>query len=136
MLNDLGLIPDDTVLNVPLVNHSHVIDGKNFGSIWWRIEVVLVTDPAMWPDVNGDEGHHLGHGDEQGDRAGKAIGPVDCELLPPFRLARASISTEFLRPNDAIGRTVRTFRTNGAPIGVALLVARGAGSPPTVKRVP
>jgi hypothetical protein len=84
VLNDLGLIPDDTVLNVPLVNHSHVIDGKNFGSIWWRIEVVLVTDPASWPDVDGTKGITSVKAMNKAIRAGKAIGPVESNFFLHF----------------------------------------------------
>ena len=39
--------------DIPLVNHSHIIDGKNFGAIWWQVIAVLVTDRTVWPDVNG-----------------------------------------------------------------------------------
>ncbi len=39
--------------HLPLVNHSHIIDGDSFGSIWWQIIVVLVTDRNVWPDITG-----------------------------------------------------------------------------------
>ncbi len=39
--------------HLPLVNHSHIIDGDSFGSIWWQIIVVLVTDRGVWADING-----------------------------------------------------------------------------------
>jgi hypothetical protein len=84
VLNDLGLIPDDTVLNVPLVNHSHVIDGKNFNSIWWRIEVVLVTDPKAWPDVAGTKGITSVRAMERAIARGRAIGPVDSNFFLHF----------------------------------------------------
>jgi hypothetical protein len=84
VLNDLGLIPDNTVLNVPLVNHSHVIDGKNFGSIWWRIEVVLVTDPALWPDVDATKGITSVTAMNRAIAAGKALGPVDSNFFLHF----------------------------------------------------
>lgn len=84
VLNDRGLIPDDTVLNLPLVNHSHIIDGKNFGSIWRRIEVVLVTDPALWPNVNGTNGITSVDAMDAAIAAGKALGPVDSNFFLHF----------------------------------------------------
>ena len=39
--------------DIPLVNHSHIIDGDSFGPIWWQIIAVLVTDASVWPDING-----------------------------------------------------------------------------------
>ena len=41
---------------MPTPNHSHIIDGGNFGAIWWQVIVVLVTDPTIWPDVVGTRG--------------------------------------------------------------------------------
>lgn len=76
VLGDLGLIPKQTVVNLPLVNHSHIIDGKNFGSIWWRLNVVLVTDPAAWPDVDGTKGITSVDSMNAAVKAGKAIGPT------------------------------------------------------------
>jgi len=43
-------------LDLPLVNHSHVIRGTNFGPVWWHLKVVLVTDQNAWPDVNATKG--------------------------------------------------------------------------------
>lgn len=40
--------------DIPLVNHSHVIDGDNFGPIWWQIIAVLVLDRNIWPDIEGN----------------------------------------------------------------------------------
>ncbi len=40
--------------DIPLVNHSHLIRGKNFGSVWWQILAVLVTDESIWPDKDGN----------------------------------------------------------------------------------
>ncbi len=40
--------------DLPLVNHSHIIDGDNFGAIWWQIIAVLVFDQSIWPNVTGD----------------------------------------------------------------------------------
>jgi hypothetical protein len=36
--------------NVPLRAHSHVVDRAQGG--WWEIEVVGVTDPAVWRQVS------------------------------------------------------------------------------------
>jgi hypothetical protein len=43
-------------LDLPLVNHSHIIRGANFNPVWWHLKVVLVTDQNAWPDVNGTKG--------------------------------------------------------------------------------
>jgi hypothetical protein len=56
VLGQLGAVPAKTAVQVPTPNHSHIIDGGNFGAIWWRVVVVLVTDPAVWPDVDGTRG--------------------------------------------------------------------------------
>lgn len=51
---DLGpVLGSTTPINVPLPNHSHIIDGGNFGAIWWRIVVVLINDASFWPDADG-----------------------------------------------------------------------------------
>lgn len=39
--------------DLPLVNHSHIIDGDNFGAIWWQIIAVLVFNQNIWPTVTG-----------------------------------------------------------------------------------
>lgn len=39
--------------DLPLVNHSHIIDGDSFGAIWWQITAILVFDQNIWPDVTG-----------------------------------------------------------------------------------
>jgi len=56
VLGQLGAVPAGTAVKVPTPNHSHIIDGGNFGAIWWQVIVVLVTDPTIWPDVNGTRG--------------------------------------------------------------------------------
>ena len=39
--------------DVPLPNHSHIVDGTNFGRIWWKIISVRVFDERVWPNFNG-----------------------------------------------------------------------------------
>ena len=56
VLGQLGAVPRGTAVQVPTPNHSHIVDGGNFGAIWWQIIVVLVTDPSIWPDVQGTVG--------------------------------------------------------------------------------
>ncbi|HUG27935.1 MAG TPA: hypothetical protein VMK53_06520 [Gemmatimonadales bacterium] len=46
---DLSRIFGAEAGNVPLPPHSHVIDTRQSG--WWEIEVVGVTDPAVWAEV-------------------------------------------------------------------------------------
>lgn len=55
-LAKLGKVPPNTSVIVPTLNHSHIIDGKNFGPVWWEIISVLVTDPAAWPSADGKSG--------------------------------------------------------------------------------
>ena len=58
MLAALHLIPPKTILNVPLVNHSHLLDNSqiNQAAEWWQVIVVLVKDPGAWPDRSGRHG--------------------------------------------------------------------------------
>lgn len=56
VLAALGKVPANSVVEVPTPNHSHIIRGQNFGAVWWQVVVVLVTSPAVWPDVEGSRG--------------------------------------------------------------------------------
>lgn len=56
VLHQLGLIPANQVVQLPTPNHSHIIDGGNFDSIWWQVIVVLVTDKNEWPNAAGTTG--------------------------------------------------------------------------------
>jgi len=56
VLDQLGLVSPRQVVNLPLPNHDHIVDGANFGSIWWKVVVVLVTDERVWPNVDGTRG--------------------------------------------------------------------------------
>ena len=56
VLGQLGAVPKGTAVQVPTPNHSHIVDGGNFGAIWWQIIVVLVTDQSVWPNVEGTAG--------------------------------------------------------------------------------
>jgi hypothetical protein len=46
-------IPGNPVGDIPLPNHSHIIDGDSFNAIWWQTIAVRVTDRSIWPDFNG-----------------------------------------------------------------------------------
>jgi hypothetical protein len=54
-----GVIPGDELPtanpagDIPLPNHSHIIDGDNFNPIWWQTIGVRVTDRSIWPDFDG-----------------------------------------------------------------------------------
>jgi hypothetical protein len=39
--------------DIPLPNHSHIIDGDSFNPIWWQTIAVRVMDERVWPDFNG-----------------------------------------------------------------------------------
>ena len=56
VLAKLGKVPPNTSVIVPTLNHSHIIDGKHFGPVWWEVISVLVTDPAAWPSADGKTG--------------------------------------------------------------------------------
>ena len=51
-----GKVPPGTSVVVPTLNHSHIINGKDFGTVWWEIISVLVTDPSAWPSADGRSG--------------------------------------------------------------------------------
>jgi hypothetical protein len=54
-----GLVPANTLVIVPTLNHSHIIDDDDVhtqGAIWWQIISVLVTDPRAWPTEDGTAG--------------------------------------------------------------------------------
>jgi hypothetical protein len=90
------LFPKVSNVKLPTVNHSHVIDGTNFGSIWWRIKVVLVTDQAAWPDVNGTHGITSVKALRAAQKAGQANPDVDTNFFLFFDsrpLAGQSAST-------------------------------------------
>ncbi len=56
VLAKLGKVPPNTSVIVPTLNHSHIIDGKSFGPVWWQVISVLVTDPSAWPSADGRSG--------------------------------------------------------------------------------
>ncbi len=56
LLNQLGLVPPDTLVLTPLVNHMHLLKNPNEGAQWWKIIVNLVTDQSVWPDMDGTTG--------------------------------------------------------------------------------
>jgi hypothetical protein len=56
VLAKLGKVPPNTSVIVPTLNHSHIIDGKDFGPVWWEVISVLVTDPSAWPNADGTSG--------------------------------------------------------------------------------
>jgi hypothetical protein len=39
--------------DIPLPNHSHIIDGDSFNAIWWQTIAVRVFDERIWPDFDG-----------------------------------------------------------------------------------
>jgi hypothetical protein len=81
VLAALGIVPPQTIFELPTPNHSHIIDGKNFGSIWWRIVVVLVTDQAAWPDVDGTTGITSVKALRTAQANGQALGDVDSNFF-------------------------------------------------------
>ena len=68
-------------LNLPLVNHSHIIDGKNFNPIWWQLKIVLVTDPSVWPDVNATTGLRSVADITNAQAAGKALATINSNFF-------------------------------------------------------
>src|SRR5712691_691164 len=76
VLGQLGLVPTGTPVQVPTPNHSHIIDGGNFGAIWWQVIVVLVTDPSVWPNEEGTTGLISVEALRQAQAQGKAFPDV------------------------------------------------------------
>jgi len=58
VLAALHLIPPRTILNLPLVNHDHILDNSQINQVaeWWQVEVVLVNDRRVWADACGCRG--------------------------------------------------------------------------------
>lgn len=58
LLVALGKLPKGTDLYVPLVNHDHLLNNTtiNQASEWWKIIIVLVEDPSVWPNAQGTSG--------------------------------------------------------------------------------
>jgi hypothetical protein len=58
VLSALKLVPPKTVVNLPLVNHSHVVANNAIVTQpeWWQVVVILVTDPKAWPNKAGTSG--------------------------------------------------------------------------------
>jgi len=76
VLGALGVVPVGTAVQVPTPNHSHIIDGANFPPIWWQVIVVLVTDPDVWPDVDGTMGLTSVAALREAQANGQALGDV------------------------------------------------------------
>ena len=45
----LGVTSAETLANVPLPAHSHILDGNAGG--WWQVKVVAVTNQAAWSQL-------------------------------------------------------------------------------------
>ena len=58
VLTALGKIPPKTVVDLPLVNHSHILPDSTITQApeWWQVVVVLITDPKAWPNAGGTIG--------------------------------------------------------------------------------
>lgn len=76
VLDQLGLVSPKTVVKVPTPNHSHIIDGANFGAIWWQVRVVLVFDQSVWPNVGGTTGLNSVADLREAQAAGKASADI------------------------------------------------------------
>jgi hypothetical protein len=99
VLHSLGLIPADQVVQLPTPNHSHIIDGGNFNSIWWKIVVVLVTDKSVWPNAAGTTGITSVAKLRAAQQAGKAFGDVPTNFFLFFD------SRQFPRSGSTSGST-------------------------------
>lgn len=58
LLTALGLEPKGTNLYVPLPDHDHLLTNKTVSQKqeWWQVIVVLVENPAAWPNESGTTG--------------------------------------------------------------------------------
>ncbi len=77
-------------LNLPLVNHSHIIRGTNFKPVWWHLKVILVTDQNAWPDVNAHQGNSLGRRHHCRTGRGSGVADDQQQLLLVLRITRAA----------------------------------------------
>ena len=68
-------------LDLPLVNHSHIIRGKNFKPVWWHLKVVLVTDQAAWPDVDATKGIRSVDDITAAQASGKALPTINSNFF-------------------------------------------------------
>ncbi|MGQ0574336.1 MAG: hypothetical protein ACT4RN_09045 [Pseudonocardia sp.] len=48
------VVPANPPAVIPLPGHSHITDTEFDDTIWWQVIVTLVTDPAVFPDLEGD----------------------------------------------------------------------------------
>ena len=39
--------------DIPIPNHSHIIDGDSFNPVWWQTIAIRVFDRSIWPDFDG-----------------------------------------------------------------------------------
>ncbi|ALE84495.1 hypothetical protein [Pseudonocardia sp. HH130629-09] len=39
---------------VPLPSHGHIAGTTHGAQVWWQMTVVLIRDPSIWPDREGD----------------------------------------------------------------------------------
>jgi hypothetical protein len=76
LLGKLGLVPPNTTLITPLVNHSHILDMDQQAAEWWQLEVVLVTDQSVWPDEEGKTGITSLSKLRAAQKAGQASGDI------------------------------------------------------------
>lgn len=53
VVQSFGLPTTAPAGDIPLPNHSHIIDGDNFNPVWWVTIAVRVFDERIWPDFNG-----------------------------------------------------------------------------------
>ena len=77
-------------LDLPLVNHSHIIRGKNFKPVWWHLKVILVTDQNAWPDVNGTKGIRSVGDITAAQAAGKALPTITSNFFLFFSSTRVA----------------------------------------------
>ncbi len=84
VLGALGAVPAGTPVVVPTPNHDHVIDGANFGSIWWQIITVLVLDESVWPNVEGTTGINSVRDIRTAQANGQALGDVPTNFFLHF----------------------------------------------------
>jgi hypothetical protein len=74
LLTKLGLLPKATNMYVPLVNHDHILDDSDIvkNPEWWRIIIVLVKDPKVWPNAKGTTGITSSEKMDEAEKKGQA----------------------------------------------------------------
>ncbi len=99
VLTALKLLPPKTVLDVPLVNHSHLVANTTLSTQpeWWEVVVVLVTNPKAFPNKAGTSGITSLAALRAAQKAGQALADVDSNFFLFFSSSVATTNMNGMR---------------------------------------